>query len=755
MTESVTLLAWLLERPRQAIVALLRDRPDLASPVPQNTRILATRAGSRTSVARACDRLNAFELAVLEAAVLCEADTRPATRAGLAAWFGPEVRAEDLDTTVERLRELALFWGEDPYQVPGAVREVTGEFPAGLGRAVDSFAETDITAELAALDEKQRGLVETLAAGPPIGQTRDAAKLVPIEQARTPVQALLARGMLLRRDEQTVELPRQVALAVRGEYPIGRVSARAPVPATVPRSAAEVDKAAAGEAMTLLRHAEAILTTWSHTPAALLRSGGAAVRDLRKLVKELDVDEQRVSLLVEVLTGAGLAATDQDAGVWVPTTAADGWFAADPATRWATLAGAWLELPRLPWLAGLKDAKDRAIAPLTEELHRPLAPESRRMVLEAIAELGPGTALDGPDTLIALLNWRTPRQSSKLRDKAIIETIREATALGVLALGACGTPGRALLTELDSAAAAMAGALPDPVEHILVQADLTAIAPGPLEPELAAAMSLVGDVESAGGATVYRIGESSVRRALDAGRSAAELHELFRVHSATPVPQSLSYLIDDVARKHGQLRGGMAGSFLRSTDPALLAEVLAGPAAARLELRRIADEVVISPAPLVDVLDVLREHGYSPIAEGPDGQLLDLRPPGRRVPARSANRTHRSQPEPPDPDRLAEAVDSMRAADRAAAAKRGAAVAALSGAGASDTLSATLSALRDAVRERETVWVGLVDTRGTASQHVLVPTRLGGGVLEGEDPDTGEATRLPLHLITTVATVTD
>ena len=44
----------------------------------------------------------------------------------------------------------------------------------------------------------------------------------------------------------------------------------------------------------------------------------------------------------------------------------------------------------------------------------------------------------------------------------------------------------------------------------------------------------MAEVESAGGATVYRFTEATVRRALDAGRTAAELHELFATRSATP-----------------------------------------------------------------------------------------------------------------------------------------------------------------------------------------------------------------------------
>ena len=54
------------------------------------------------------------------------------------------------------------------------------------------------------------------------------------------------------------------------------------------------------------------------------------------------------------------------------------------------------------------------------------------------------------------------------------------------------------------AAAAIDPHLPRPVDHVLLQADLTAVAPGPLETEVARRLHLLADVESRGGATVYR-----------------------------------------------------------------------------------------------------------------------------------------------------------------------------------------------------------------------------------------------------------
>jgi hypothetical protein len=166
--------------------------------------------------------------------------------------------------------------------------------------------------------------------------------------------------------------------------------------------------------------------------------------------------------------------------------------------------------------------------------------------------------------------------------------------------------------------AAMRKILPKPIDHFLLQADLTVVVPGPLDRELSERLSEVATVESAGAAMVYRISESTIRRALDIGRTADALHGFFQKHSKTPVPQGLSYLIDDVARRHGQLRVGIAASFVRCDDTALLAQVMGTPLAEALELRLLAPTVAVSQAPIADALAALRDAGFAPAAEGRD-----------------------------------------------------------------------------------------------------------------------------------------
>ena len=260
----------------------------------------------------------------------------------------------------------------------------------------------------------------------------------------------------------------------------------------------------------------------------------------------------------------------------------------------------------------------------------------------------------------------------------------------------------------------------------------------PLPRSLQTELDLLGELESAGQASVYRVTETSVRRALDTGRTAEELRTWLADHTLGEVPQSVTYLIEDVARRHGTLRGGPAMSYLRCDDPSLLAEAARTPAAERVALKVIAPTVAVAQAPLVRVIEALREAGFQPVAEDATGAALDIRPKPARLPAPDipARAPHQL-----DESRISAAVAAIRRADGAKEAG-----AAVSGA---DTQT-TLALLQAAARGGRTVTLGFVDKHGRAVHRTVTPLTVTGGQVDALDEVTGQVQRFMLHRITEV-----
>ncbi len=291
-----------------------------------------------------------------------------------------------------------------------------------------------------------------------------------------------------------------------------------------------------------------------------------------------------------------------------------------------------------------------------------------------------------------------------------------------------------------------------------MQADLTVVVPGPPEPALAAELELLAEPESAGGASVYRVTGESVRRALDAGYLADDLHALFRRRSRTPVPQGLTYLIDDVARKHGGLRVGSAGAYLRSEDESLLTEVLADRRLGGLSLRRLAPTVLATPQLAGWLLDALREAGYAPVSEDASGVAVLTRPKARRAPARTpvSGRVVDPLATPKlSTPRLLGLVEQIRRGDAAARAARRTPSTVRDGNGRAgpglalaQSHAQALAVLQQAIRDKALVWVGYVDAHGATASRLLRPVSLGSGYLRAEDERTEMLHTFALHRIT-------
>ncbi|MBU7597014.1 helicase-associated domain-containing protein [Streptomyces sp. P38-E01] len=779
--------------PDEAIAELLRVRPDLLSPVPGDLTQLATRAGTRASVSRALERLDQFALQAAQALAVAP---DPCPYAVLEALL-PGGEAE-LPRALRALRAQAVIWGgDDRLRLVRTARELlaptsTAPSPTGLGpslteaavgmspgrlqemllsaglattadpvSALASLAEllgdTGRLAEL--LEQAPAGsatMVDKLLWGPPYGEVSGSPS--------PPARWLLDRGVLLPAGPRTVVLPREVALARREGRAHEQLEA-VPPEIVLRRQHPErsVDMAAAGQAHTALGRIDDLLQEWQHTSPAVLRAGGLGVRDLARTAAALELTEGETAFWIELAYAAGLLASDGEADErYAPTPAYDSWRERRDHHRWAALITAWLPMTRIPGLAGTRDGKGRPLSALGPGLDRSPAPGLRLRLLRLLAELPPGAAPE-PDALAARLRWERPlRAPGALREQLCAATTQEAELLGVTGRGALASGVREWVTAVDGdrpaavekAAQLVAPLLPEPLDHVLLQADLTAVAPGPLERPLAETLNVLADIESKGGATVYRFTTASVRRALDAGRNPAELHAFLAAHSRTPVPQPLSYLIDDVARRHGRLRIGVASAYVRCEDDSLLAEILADRRSAALRLRLLAPTVLASQLDPSQLLSKLRELGYAPAAESAEGDVLISRVESRRTPPRTAPEPVPDGPPRPDARLLTAAVRAIRAGDLAATAphrKPRAPRSSPAGELPRSTSADTLATMQSAVLTGEAVWIGYVNADGAASQRVIAPVRVEGGFVTAYDHTADEIRTYPLHRITGAA----
>ena len=125
---STPLVDWLRAQYDATLAALVRLRPDLTVPPPADLTVLATRAGVRASVHRACDDLDTPTLAVLEALVVADADR--ARRAGVARLLGPDVPL-GVSTPLWPPPARALVWEAEG---PGPARHAAVGGKAGRGQ---------------------------------------------------------------------------------------------------------------------------------------------------------------------------------------------------------------------------------------------------------------------------------------------------------------------------------------------------------------------------------------------------------------------------------------------------------------------------------------------------------------------------------------------------------------------------------------------------------------------------------------------
>ncbi|MGW9552488.1 helicase-associated domain-containing protein [Citricoccus zhacaiensis] len=778
--------------PDHRLERLFSLRPDLCHPPVPDFAALAARASTQMSVLRALDGLDRAHLDVLEGmavlAVLGQLsptgpDAGPTVSLSRLASFltdgtapalpgtgrGPdEAHLAAVGALVHDLAGAALVVEHATgWRVPVPVAAALGPHPLSFGRTAAALGSEFV------LPADREGVLSLLGGEDVQGEllarataALDALQSSPVARVPEPPgpvhEVLLRTGLLvpLGADRSgsggtLAEHPLEAGLAWRHGTAGRTVHPEPPAPsgrAVNPALSRNAALAAVGD---LLRGAAGLLEALSGG-LPTLRSGGVGVRDLKRLADAAGGTPEDVSWLLELLASAGLVILDPDTSTWVPAATVPAWRRSERQVQWEALVAGWLSSGRAPMLGpvppgtsglgpatpttAVGTASRRALAP---DRNRPDAPRLRVAVLEAALEVSdeqPGTRLD--ESVPDRQRWRGPRQHS--RSAAFtLPLLAEADRLGLVGAGALTAAGALVAAgRLDEGAAAVGTALPAPLTRVRLQGDLTAVAPGYLDPDVAGQLAAMAEVEGDGTARVYRFSDASLHRALEAGSTAEELEAFLEDHSEDAIPQSLRYLIRDVARRHGTLAVGAAGAWLRSDDEELLDVIVADPALAAARLERLAPTVVVAGVGPADLHRMLADAGHR-AAYARNGALHDDSPSGSPPRAHAGGGTF---PEPvravrwsPSEEELAAQIARLRSAPQPAP----------SGAGTEEAVAV----LHQAARQRTEVDLVTVDQRGQRQSRRVVPLAVAGGRVRCLVPDRGAETVVPLHRIVSATTV--
>lgn len=705
---------------------LFSQRPDLLSPLPTDITALAARASSSPSIARVLDGLNTWEIQVLEIlAVLPE----PVTLQSLLAITGASGRAP-----AEKFLTLALIYmDEDQIRILNAVRDGVGPEPAGLGPAGLSNPDRWMK-KIDGAPAAAKAMLEKLTWGPPRGTVSD------VKRPTSTVSWLLENQLLTPIDSRTVALPREVGIYLRGNRVHREHFDTPPNYSGKELTIDDVDSAAIGAVIEILHHIEELLHFWAGEPAAALRSGGIGVREVKRACDELGLDESYLTFIVELAYISGFVALHNEEE-FLPTTAFDLWRNKSLEERWIEITSNWLATSRV---AGLVGKSERGyIAPLGPEIDRSAIAHIKKLSLALYAEISP-RAVD-ISMLAERIKWERPRKAFGSHHDYVHWIARESQWLGFTGRNALTTFGNALLQGKSDIG--MQALLPKEIDYILIQADNTAIAPGPLQLELAREMSLIANIESKGGATVYRITEHSIRRALDNGRNSDEIKRFLAKISKTTLPQPLEYMITDIGKRYGKLRVGISfSSYIRCEDEALVAAILADKKLAHLQFRQLSKSVLMTEGDTHEAINALVESGYFPALEDRDGALIARKHDKARAKSKARPPRISGELSAPSDDLIGAALRALRAGDKAATHRKSAPIVA-------GTPSETMSTLTLAIKSKATVSIGYADSDGGVSERVIEPIHLLGGVLMAYDHGSDEVLRFSVSRISGVAIV--
>ena len=380
---------------------------------------------------------------------------------------------------------------------------------------------------------------------------------------------------------------------------------------------------------------------------------------------------------------------------WLSSHAQD-FLAASVLERWSMLAK--------QWIASLGQVGARQLAALLQE-----PAQSLEAALRAVFPLA-DSALD--DLLNLLLE--------------------QAQGIG---FSVSGAPSQLLLYCLDGkfsvAEDVLQPHLPQLQHSLIVQADLSLIAPGPLDTATELMLRKFAFIEQVSVASTYRLSALSLSHGLECGLTTSQIREALTDLSSKTLPQPVEYLLREAETRFGRLTifegTGAERSILKSTDGILLTEILNDSRLRPFAFYALSAGSLASRFEAEVVYFGLRDFGYVPVRLDSNSDVIS--------PQNKASWGRDLAPSGEDP--MLTLIGSLRMADARVGAQP-------------DDHDLTRQ-IQLAIKNKAQLNVTLTDRAGAEVEFKVLPTALANGRLRGLDKRADIERTLPLERIVRVA----
>lgn len=414
---------------------------------------------------------------------------------------------------------------------------------------------------------------------------------------------------------------------------------------------------------------------------------GVGLPDIKRLANHLKKPNDYAKQIFEFALLTDLAVVTNSR--WHLGAQYESWLTWTDGERWQHLAKTWLAL------LGEAGARELAMLQVGQSLSQALQNSYRFADLAVNSRLNRVTEIANLIGLVAndrAADWFTPTVAGKL----------------------------------GAAQKLVTAGLPVPTRKLIVQADLTLIAPSPLPTELEIKLRRVADTEQIGMASSYRLSALSVSHGLESGMTATEIRELLQSLSDRELPQPVDYLLRESEQRFGRLRVGEAKSttVITADDSILLAELHNNQKLRPLALHYSEVGDLHSRFESELVYFALRDAGYVAVRVDDSGKVIS--------PTAAIERANM----PESVKSITADIQRLRAQD--------------SKLGSEPDDDDLLRQIQLAIKNKATAVVIVTGARGETIEYLIQPVGLANGRLRAKDRKADVERTLPLASITSI-----